>query len=199
MSVFCTAVVFLLAAVPAVAQSQTFEAISIRPARSGDPRDTRMRVQANGGLQASAVPVLLLLSYAYDVPVNPSPRLSGLPGWRDTYDIEARHPPPQFPPVFQKTKSAAECREWFAGCSPTVFKLVMRVEQKTRLSTLSPSHAEVRISRSRRSRRRTASSIRALRRVAITSSSAGATPSTHGPSTWTTLPCTSRTGRTCRW
>ena len=43
-------------------------------------------------LNASAVPVLLLLSYAYDVPVNPSPRLSGLPGWRETYDIEAKAP-----------------------------------------------------------------------------------------------------------
>ena len=52
----------------------------------------RMRVLPNGDLNASAVPVILLLGYAYDVPVNPSPRLSGLPGWRDTYDIEAKAP-----------------------------------------------------------------------------------------------------------
>src|SRR5436190_7868725 len=47
---------------------------------------------ANGDLVASAVPVIMLLSYAYDVPVNPSPRLSGLPNWtiRDRYDIEAK-------------------------------------------------------------------------------------------------------------
>ena len=40
----CEAVAFLLLAFPAVAQSQSFEAISIKPARSGDPRDMRMRV-----------------------------------------------------------------------------------------------------------------------------------------------------------
>ena len=42
MSKLCEAVVFLLLAFPAVAQSQAFEVISIKPARSGDPRDTRM-------------------------------------------------------------------------------------------------------------------------------------------------------------
>ena len=52
----------------------------------------RVRVLPNGDLNASAVPVLLLLRYAYDVPVNPSPRLAGLPGWRETYDIEAKAP-----------------------------------------------------------------------------------------------------------
>ena len=92
MSVLCKAVVFLLFAWPAVAQSQAFQVISIKPARSDDPRNMRMRVLPNGDLTASAVPVLLLLRYAYDVPVNPSPRLSGLPGWRETYDIEAKAP-----------------------------------------------------------------------------------------------------------
>ena len=82
MSVLCTAVVFLLLALPAVAQSQAFEVISIKPVRSGDARNMRMRVLPNGDLNASAVPVLLLLHYAYDVPVNPSLRLSGLPGCR---------------------------------------------------------------------------------------------------------------------
>ena len=98
MSKLCQAVVFLLLAWPAVAQSQTFEAVSIKPARSGDPRNMRMRVLPNGDLNASAVPVLLLLRYAYDVPVNPSPRLSGLPGWRETYDIEAKAPANAVPP-----------------------------------------------------------------------------------------------------
>src|SRR5438552_15258912 len=92
MSVLCKPVVFLLLALPAVAQSQAFAVISIEPARSGDPRNMRMRVLPNGDLNASAVPVLLLLRYAYDVPVNPSPRLSGLPDLRETYDIEAKAP-----------------------------------------------------------------------------------------------------------
>ena len=54
MSKLCEAVVFLLLALPAVAQSQAFEAISIKPARSGDPRTMRMRVLPNGDLNASA-------------------------------------------------------------------------------------------------------------------------------------------------
>src|SRR5437773_11286927 len=92
MSVLCKAVVFLLSALPAVAQSQAFEVMSIKPARSGDPRDMRMRVLPYGDLNSSAAPVLLLLRFAYDVPVNPSPRLSGLPGWCATYDIEPQAP-----------------------------------------------------------------------------------------------------------
>src|SRR4051812_23506376 len=92
MSVLCKAVVFLLVASPAVAQSQAFEAISIKPARSADPRNMRMRVLPNGDLSASAVPVLLLLRQAYDVPVTPPPRLPVLPGWRETYDIEGKAP-----------------------------------------------------------------------------------------------------------
>src|SRR2546421_12668753 len=92
MSMLCRAVVFLLLALPAVAQSQAFEVIAIKPARAGDPRNMRMRVLPNGDLNASAVPVLLLLHYAYDLPINPSPRLSGLPGWREPYDIEAKAP-----------------------------------------------------------------------------------------------------------
>ena len=74
MSVLCKAVAFLLLALPAVAQSQAFEVISIKPARSGDPRDMRMRVLPNGDLNASAASVLLLLRFAYDVPVNRSSR-----------------------------------------------------------------------------------------------------------------------------
>src|SRR5437764_1168504 len=90
MSVLCKAVVFLLVAVSAVAQSPPSDVISIKPARSGDMRTMRLRLLPNGDLDASAVPVLLLVRYAYDVPVNPSPRLSGLPGWRETYDIEVK-------------------------------------------------------------------------------------------------------------
>src|SRR5687767_1201286 len=90
LSVFCMKVVFLLLALPAIAQSQAFEVISIQPARSSDPRNLRMRVLPNGEVSASAVPVQLLLGYAYDLPANPSARLSGLPGWRETYDVEAK-------------------------------------------------------------------------------------------------------------
>jgi uncharacterized protein (TIGR03435 family) len=88
-----------------------FEVISLKRARSGDTRDTRRRVLQNGDLNASAVHVLLLLGRAHDVPVNPSPRFSGLPGWRETYDIEPKAPANAAPPVFQDARSDAECRE----------------------------------------------------------------------------------------
>ena len=131
MSKLCRAVVFLLLAWPAVAQSQTFEAVSIKPASSGDPRNMRMRVLPNGDLTASAVPVLLLVQYAYDVPVNPSPRLSGLPGWRETYDIEAKAPANAVPPGLPESEKRGRMQEMIRRLLADRFKLVMRVEQKT--------------------------------------------------------------------
>jgi uncharacterized protein (TIGR03435 family) len=131
MSVLCKAVVFLLIALPALAQSRAFEAISIKPARSDDARNMRMRVLANGDLNASAVPVLLLLRYAYDVPVNPSPRLSGLPGWRETYDIEAKAPANAVPSGLPESEKRSRMQAMIRGLLVDRFKLVMRVEQKT--------------------------------------------------------------------
>src|SRR5436190_1256721 len=119
MSVLCEALVFLLFSLPAVAQSPAFEAISIKPARSADMGSVRMRVLPDGDLSASAVPVVLLVGYAYDVPVNPSPRLAGLPDWRDRYDIEAKAP------------ARGRPQEMIRRLLADRFKLVMRVEQKT--------------------------------------------------------------------
>ena len=131
MSVLCKAVVFLLSALPAIAQSQAFEVISITPARSGDPHTMRIRVLPNGDLNASAVPVLLLLSYAYDVPINPSPRLSGLPFWGETYDIEAKAPADAVPPGLPESEKRGRMQGMVRRLLADRFKLVMRVEQKT--------------------------------------------------------------------
>ena len=92
MSVFYRAVVFFLVAWPTVVRSQAFEKITIKPAPSTDPRSSRMQVLPDGDLMANAVPVIELLTYAYGVPSNPSPRLNSLPGWTvsDSYDIEAK-------------------------------------------------------------------------------------------------------------
>jgi uncharacterized protein (TIGR03435 family) len=125
------AAVFLLFALSAVAQSPAFDVISLKPARSGDPRNMRMRVLANGDVIASAVPVLLLLHYAYDVPVNPSPRLSGLPGWRDTYDIEAKAPANAVASALPEGETRRRMQAMMRGLLADRFKLVMRVERKT--------------------------------------------------------------------
>src|SRR4029453_11303799 len=131
MSVLCKAVVFLFLALPAVAQPQAFDVISIKPAGAGDPRNMRMRVLPNGDLSASGVPVLLLLRYAYDVPVNPSPRLSGLPGWRETYDIEAKAPANAVPAGLPDGEKRRRMQGMVRRLLADRFKLVMRVEQKT--------------------------------------------------------------------
>jgi uncharacterized protein (TIGR03435 family) len=93
MSVFYQVFVYLLVALPAVAQSQSFATITIKPARSADPRNAGVEVFANGDLTAHAVPVIALLSRAYNVPVNAS-RISPLPDWTfsEKYDIEAKAP-----------------------------------------------------------------------------------------------------------
>ncbi|MGB9455063.1 MAG: TIGR03435 family protein [Bryobacteraceae bacterium] len=133
MSVFCQAVVYLLVALPAVAQSQAFATITIKPARSANPRNARVQVLPNGDLIASAVPVITLLSYAYDVPVNPSPRLSLLPGWtlREKYDFEAKAPANAIPPSLEDSEVRRRIQQMIRGLLADRFRLVMRVENKT--------------------------------------------------------------------
>jgi len=83
------ALLSMIMALPVIAQTQTFSSIAIKPAR---PSNSRLQVLPDGGLIARAIPTIRLLSYAYDVPVNPSPRLSGLPDWtsHEQYDIDAK-------------------------------------------------------------------------------------------------------------
>ena len=130
MSTLRGAVALLLLTLPAVAQSQAFETISIKPTRSNDSRNMRMRVLANGDLSGSALPVLLLVGYAYDVPVNPSPRLSGLPGWRETYDIEAKAPANAVPAILPEPEKQRRKQAMIRELLADRFKLVLRVEQK---------------------------------------------------------------------
>jgi len=133
MPLFCKAVVYLLVASPAVAQSQAFAKITIRPANSADARNMRMKVLPNGDLVASAVPVIMLLSYAYDVPVNPSPRLSPLPDWaiRDRYDIEGKATANTITPSLQNSDSRSRIQQKIRGLLNDRFRLAMRVENKT--------------------------------------------------------------------
>ena len=120
MSVFCQAVVYVLVALPAAGQSQAFATITIKPARSADPRNARVQVLPNSDLIASAVPVITLLSYAYDVPVNPSPRLSALPDWtvREKYDVEAKEPASAIPHSLQGSEVRNRAQQMIRGASP---------------------------------------------------------------------------------
>jgi len=135
MSVLCRAVVFLLVAFPAVAQSQSFTTITIKPAASADPRNARVQVLPNGDLIARAVSVATLLSNAYDVPSNGSTRLSPvLPEWTlvEKYDIEAKAPANTIPPSsLQDSEVRSAIRQMICGLLADRFGLVMRVENKT--------------------------------------------------------------------
>ena len=76
MFLFYRAVIcFLLLTLPAAAQAQAFEEITIKPARSVDPRDRHVKVLPNGGLMAHSVSVIVLQSYAYGVPSQPLRRV----------------------------------------------------------------------------------------------------------------------------
>ena len=56
--------------------------------------EPRLQILPDGELVAHRIPVVDLISLAYGVPANPSPRLSGLPDWtaQQRFDIEARVP-----------------------------------------------------------------------------------------------------------
>jgi uncharacterized protein (TIGR03435 family) len=118
---------------PAVAQSQAFATITIKPARSADPRNARVQVLPNGDLIASAVPLITLLSHAYNVPVNPSPRLSPLPEWTvgEKYDIEAKAPANAIPTSLQDREARSRMQQMIRGLLADRFRLVMRIENKT--------------------------------------------------------------------
>jgi uncharacterized protein (TIGR03435 family) len=90
-----------------------------------------MRVSPNGDLAASAIPVLTLLSFAYDLPANPSPRLSVLPGWtRERYDIEAKAPANAAPFGLPSKEVRQRAQQMIRRLLADRFGLVMRVENK---------------------------------------------------------------------
>ena len=128
MFLFTKAVVCLVVALPAVAQSPRFATITIRPENSTDPRNMRLQILRNGDLVANAVPVILLLSYAYGVPFDPSERLSGVPDWaiRERYDIEGKTIATRLQDGITRSQIQGKIR----GLLADRFRLTMRVENK---------------------------------------------------------------------
>src|SRR5438034_3679457 len=102
-------------------------------AGSDAPLHCCVQVLPTGDLIASAVPRITLLSYACDVPVNPSPRLSPLPDWtlREKYDIEAKATANAIPPSLQDSEVRSRIQQMIRGLLADRFRLVMRVENKT--------------------------------------------------------------------
>lgn len=133
MSVLSKGAVYLFVALPAVAQSQAFATITIRAARSNDQRSPRVQFLADGRFVATAAPVVTLLSFAYDVPVNGSSRLSTLPAWtvRERYDIEASAPANAIPPSLPRGVVRSRIQQMTRRLLADRFGLVMRSENKT--------------------------------------------------------------------
>src|SRR5262249_753263 len=60
-----------------------------------------------------------------------SPRFSGLPAWRETYDIEAKAPANAVPSGLPESEKRSRLQAMIRGLLADRFKLVMRVEPKT--------------------------------------------------------------------
>jgi uncharacterized protein (TIGR03435 family) len=116
----------------ALAQQAAFETISLRATPPADSHTPHMRVLPNGDLIASAVPVVTLLSYAYEVPSNGSAQISPLPAWTNSakYDIEARAPANAIPPDLPSGEARLRSREMMRALLADRFGLVMQVENK---------------------------------------------------------------------
>jgi len=151
MSLFRWALVWFFVAVPAVAQAQAFEKVTIKPVRSVDPRGMHLQVLADGELIAHAVLVIDLISYAYDVPSNPSPRLNSLPDWiyGDRYDIEAKASPHAITTSSGDTETQIRVKQMIRRLLADRFSLVMRVDRQ-RMATyaMTVSSSGLRLQRS---------------------------------------------------
>ena len=130
---FCRAVVCLLVALPAVVQPQAFVTVTIKPARSIDPRDERVKVLPSGEWIATGVSVNRLMNRAYGMPGNGSPRFSPLPDWTlmEKYDIEAKAPANAISPSLDDRQVRGRIQQMIRALLADRFGLVMRVENKT--------------------------------------------------------------------
>ena len=151
MSLFRCALVCFFVAVAPLVQSQTFEKITIKPVRSADPRSMRLQVLPDGELIAHAVLVIDLISYAYDVPSNPSPRLNSLPDWiyGDRYDIEVKASPNAIMKTSQDGETQLRVKQMIRRLLADRFGLVMRVgSQRMPTYAMTVSSSGLRLQRS---------------------------------------------------
>jgi uncharacterized protein (TIGR03435 family) len=112
-------------------QAQTFATVTIKPA--ANPRETRLAIQPNGDLVARAFSAGRLLTYAYDLPSNPSSTTATLPDWTfsEKYDIDAQAPANSLPSSLQDADIPNRIRQMIRGLLAARFGLVIQVENKT--------------------------------------------------------------------
>jgi len=127
----CKAALCFALALSGAAQSQAFEKITVKAAHS-DLGSWHVEVLHNGNLIAQNVTPIVLLTYGYDVPSNPSPRLHSVPGWAyaDRFDIEAKAPANVSPAISPGNEAQNRAKQRVRQLLADRFKLVMHVEQK---------------------------------------------------------------------
>jgi uncharacterized protein (TIGR03435 family) len=92
----------------------------------------RLQVLPNEELIAHAVLLIDLISYAYDVPSNPSPRLNSLPDWvyGDRYDIEAKASSNAITTTSENGATQFRVKQMIRRLLADRFGLVMRVDHR---------------------------------------------------------------------
>lgn len=78
--------------VAATAQAQSLAKIEVKPTASSSAESRHVKVLPNGDIYATPINASSLIDFAFDVPTNPSDRLSPLPEWdySQRYDITAK-------------------------------------------------------------------------------------------------------------
>jgi uncharacterized protein (TIGR03435 family) len=112
----------------AQAERPAFEVTSVKPLPPGD-RNSRFGFQP-GGRFVSTLPLVYVISFAYNLPFNPSPRLTGGPDWirsQDAHDIEATG---VFPDVLSDEARLDRERLMLQTLLADRFKLVIHRETK---------------------------------------------------------------------
>lgn len=126
------AAIVFLCTIPAFGQAPAFEVVSIKPNPSQDFRSMRFQVLPGGRFTAANLPVRLLIVYAYDVPMNPSERLSGVPEWanQERYDVDARAPEGAVPLGLPDSEFRARMRAMVKSLLADRFQMKVRRESR---------------------------------------------------------------------
>lgn len=116
--------------------SPSFEVISVKPYRD-DPRAMRPPQFLAGGRFTSRAPLLMVIAYAYNVPLGPAvTRISGGPSWinfgspEGVYDIEATAATGAIPDGLSRNARTERERLLVRNLLADRFKLVIRRESK---------------------------------------------------------------------
>lgn len=122
----------LIFAAAEMVHAQSFTSIEVKPAASSSVESRRIRVLPNGDVIATSINVVSLIDFAYDVPTNPSERLSALPDWAFTerYDITAkRADKTPIQPI--EASNGMAVKDEFQSILKERFHLTMRTEEKS--------------------------------------------------------------------